>query len=134
MFKTKSASIMKIIFVSLIALTLAACATGSAIVVNEQRAPIDPGQVKLYLAPPANYEVIGVVKASSVMGMTDQQSQDYAVEELKNQAAKIGANGVLLGATDQNSTTRFGGLNTGYAYTYQVREQIVSGQAILVSD
>ena len=68
-----------------------ACATGSgtALVTGDKRTPLDPGLVNLYLEAPANYEVIGLVSASSDAGWTEQDSQDYAVQELKNQAAKL---------------------------------------------
>jgi hypothetical protein len=89
----------KTVLVSLLAFSLAACATGSAIVTGTKRPPLNPGQVKLYAEPPAKYEAIGVVSAASGSGFTAQGSEDYAVQELKNQAAKLGANGVLLEAT-----------------------------------
>jgi hypothetical protein len=87
------------IHVLVLALSLAACATGSAIVTGTKRPPLDPSQVKLYAEPPAKYEAIGVVSAASGAGFTAQGSEDYAVHELKNQAAKLGANGILLEAT-----------------------------------
>jgi hypothetical protein len=91
----------KSLLVSLLALSLAACAHGSAIVTGAKRTPLDPGQVRLYAEAPAHYEVIGIVNASSGAGWTKQGSEDYAVQELKNQAAKLGANGVLVEATGE---------------------------------
>ena len=81
-----------------LASAVAACATGSSVVTGATRTAIAPSSVQLYPQPPAEYEVIGVVKASSKSGWTEQGSMDYAVEELKKQAAAIGANGVLLKA------------------------------------
>jgi hypothetical protein len=52
--------------------------------------------VQLYSKAPAQFEVIGVVRASSEWGLTQQGSTDYAVDELKKQAAALGANGLLL--------------------------------------
>jgi hypothetical protein len=56
---------------------------------------------------------------------------------LKNQAAKVGANGVLLGATAQKTTTVVGGgYNYGGGYTpvyaIPVESETVSGHAIYV--
>ena len=51
---------------------LTACASGSAIVTGTTRDPIDPSQVTLYLEPPEAYESIGIVKASSDAGWTEQ--------------------------------------------------------------
>ena len=61
-----------------------------------KRQPLDPSMVRMFSKPPTEYEVIGVVKASSEMGITEQLSMDYAVEELKKQAAAIGANGLVI--------------------------------------
>ena len=62
----------KNVFIYLISLLLAGCASGSSIVVGEVRDPIGPNEVKLYLEAPANYEVIGIVNASSGAGWTEQ--------------------------------------------------------------
>ncbi len=121
-------------FVSILLLLLVGCATGSSIVVGELKDPIDPSKVKLYLELPENYEVIGIVKASSDAGWTEQDSVNYAVEELKNQAAKLGANGVFIETTGETTSTIIGGQGTGYLYAIPVSEQSVSGKAIYVSE
>jgi len=126
--------ISKNIVVYLLLFFLSGCASGSAIVVGEVRDPIDPKQVKLYLEAPANFEVIGIVKASSDAGWTEQDSIDYAVQELKNQAAKLGANGVLIETTGEHTSTVVGGYSTGYLYAIPVTEQNVSGKAIFVNE
>jgi hypothetical protein len=79
-----------------LAVCLAGCATGSAIVTGAAKAPIAPEQVTLYLEPPAEFEPIGLLNASSPMSFSKQETVNMAVKELKAQAAKIGANGVLL--------------------------------------
>jgi hypothetical protein len=111
----------KSMLVSLLASSLAGCLSGSAIVTGSTRTPLDPGQVKVYAEAPAKYEVIGLVTATCDGDWTVQGSQDWAVKELKNQAAKLGANGVVLepmGGRDKN----FGIGKT------------VSGKAVFVSD
>ena len=113
-------------------LILTACASGSSIVTGKTRTSIDPSQVILYLEPPEKYEVIGIVKASSDSGWTEQDSQDYAVEELKNQAAKLGANGVILTTAGENTSTVVGTYSTGMVYAIPVTSQTVSGKAIYV--
>jgi hypothetical protein len=111
---------------------VAACASGSSIVVGEVREPITPDQVRLYLEAPSNYEVIGIVNASSDAGWTEQGSVDYAVEELKNRAAKICANGVLLGSTGEQTSSVIGGYGTGFLYAVPVTAKTASGRAIFV--
>jgi hypothetical protein len=117
----------------LILILLGGCATGSSIVVGEIRPAIEPSQVKIFLEPPEAYETIGIVKASSDAGWTEQDSVNYAVEELKEQAAKLGANGVLIETTGQDSSTIIGGQGTGYLYAIPVIEQSVTGKAIYIS-
>jgi len=105
-------------------LAIAACASGSTIVTGTTRTPIAPEQVRLYLEPPAAFEVIGLVSASSNSGWTEQDSVDYAIEELKRQAAKLGANGVLVVSSGNTTTDVFG----GYAKTVQGKAIFVQGQ------
>ena len=40
------------------------------------------------------------MKASSDAGLTQHDGLDYAVEELKKQAARVGANGVVITGSD----------------------------------
>ena len=96
------------------------------------RAPIDYGQVRIYLEPPAEFEVIGLVSASSDSGWTEQGSVNYAIDELKKQAAKLGANGVLLVSSGEKTTTVVGGHGTGYLYAVPVTAKTVQGKAIFI--
>lgn len=122
------------IAIYLCALILAGCASGSAIVTGVKRPPLIPDQVQLYLEPPSSYDIIGLVNASSDAGWTEQGSQDYAVQELKKQAAKLGANGVLLETTGERTSTAVGGYGTGYFYAIPVTAKTVSGKAIYVAE
>jgi hypothetical protein len=78
---------------------MSGCASGSAIVTGTTRPAVTPDVVKIYMDPPAEYVTIGLVRASSSSGFTQQGDLDYAVKELKRRAAKMGANGVLLSST-----------------------------------
>ena len=116
---------------------LTACASGSAVVTGTKRPPISPSEVQLYTRAPADYEVIGIVKASSEMGWTEQGSIDYAVEELKKQAAAIGANGVLLTVVGERGGTSYGtyvpnASGGGFFVGGGDVAQTVSGEAIYV--
>jgi hypothetical protein len=85
-------------------------------------------QVKIYLDLPPKYETIGIVNASSDAGWTEQGSMDYAIAELKEQAAKMGANGVLLQATGEKTT----GVMFGDTYAIPVTAKTIRGEAIFV--
>jgi hypothetical protein len=113
------------IFLPIVVLAITACASGSAIVTGTKRMPITSEHVTLYLEPPIDYEVIGLVSASSDAGWTEQATVDYAVEELKKQAAKLGANGLLL-LSSGDTTTVVGG--------HSVSGKTVQGKAIFVKE
>jgi hypothetical protein len=123
---------MKTLISLLIILSLSACASGSAIVTGYTRQPIEFNLVKLYLEEPTQFEVIGIVNASSDAGFTEQGSMDYAIEELKKQAAKLGANGVLLTTTGQTQSTSVGSYGNGLIFSIPTTTKTVSGKAIYV--
>ena len=91
------------VFIALL-LTIIGCATGSSTVTGTARSTIDPNVVKLYLEPPQEYEIIGIVESSSDVEIFSQAARDRTIEELKVQAAKIGANGVLITGTDSQGS------------------------------
>lgn len=72
------------------------CASDPTIVTGTKRAPIPPEQVTLYFMQPAEFEVIAKVSASSGTRWSEERSVEYALKELKKQAANLGANGLLL--------------------------------------
>ena len=94
------------------------CSTGSSIVTGQKRAAINPTEVKVYLEPPAQFETIGLVEASDEVAFSTQASQDRVVKELKVQAAKLGANGVLIISTDSKSG--------------EINKKVAQGKAIFV--
>lgn len=77
---------------------LAACASGSSILVGTPRPAIDPGLVRIYTSPPRKYEEVAVIEASSrnSLAFGAQAQTDKVIERLKAAAAALGANGVLL--------------------------------------
>jgi len=112
-------NIKMIIILSVLAVFLFSCATGSVIITGTRRPAIDPSEVRILLNPPSEYETIGIVEASSDVEFSRQSAQDRVMEELKKQAAKIGANGVLLINTGERTS---GGAFVGGVF--------VTGQAI----
>jgi PDZ domain len=76
---------------------LTACVS-SHIVVGTVRPPISPAQVQVYLRPPVTFEEVAILNTSSKnsLKLTAQGRTDVVIERLKEEAAKLGANGVLL--------------------------------------
>ncbi len=103
----------------IVTLFLAACATSSHVIVGTTRPPISPDQVRLYFTPPARFEEVAILDSSSKnsWAVTDQGKMDKAIQRLKEEAAKLGANGVLLrGAGDQYGGSVTTGTATAVAY------------------
>ena len=76
-----------------------ACVSSRAVLVGEVRPAISPDLVNLYLEPPAsNYREIANLTASSrgSFALTALGKTDKVIERLKRQAARLGANGILL--------------------------------------
>jgi hypothetical protein len=83
---------------SLALLLITGCASSSSRVVGQARPPISPEQVRIYQAAPPRYEEIATLDASSAVRFFhgSRQTDDEAVQRLKEEAAKVGANGILL--------------------------------------
>jgi len=90
----------------------AGCAT-SHVMIGKARPPISPEQVRIYPRPPDSpYEEIARLDTSSQgsFSFTARGKTDAVIKRLKAEAAKLGANGVLLeGIGDQAS----GSIGTG---------------------
>ena len=73
------------------------CAAASAVVTNPHPRISDPGSVQLlYAAPDQPYEVVGTISSEGRAGWTKQGRMDRAIRKIKERAAKIGANAVIL--------------------------------------
>jgi hypothetical protein len=114
--------------------------------VGTARPAISPDQVKVYLHPPASYEEIAIVDASSRghISFTDQQKMNTVMNRLKEEAASVGANGLLLegvgdvqagsvgtgfGTATANGNTAYG---TGFGVSAGVFQKTGKGLAIYV--
>lgn len=89
---------------------LSACAT-SHMLVGQPRPPIDVSQVRVYHAPPpGGYEQIAVIEtASGPVTYGEQNKLNAVLNNLRQEAAKLGANGVLL----QGTADGYGGTSVG---------------------
>jgi hypothetical protein len=94
-----------------LAFVLAACAPSSHIVVGTVRPAIPPSEVKIYLQPPPAFEEIAVLNASadSMFGTGGQSTVDKVIQRLKEEAAKLGANGIILEGMSDQQTGAVGG-------------------------
>ncbi len=113
---------------------ISGCTTGSAIVTGQERSPIDPAAVTLYAEPPAHYEEVGIVEAITDVEFSAEAAHERVFAELKKQAAKIGANGVIDWEVDDVwGTTKIYNSVTGQFTDWPQLRKIVNGTAIYVS-
>lgn len=75
---------------------------GSSIVTGIARDPIPVSQVRIYRVAPENYEEIAMVSSSAGHDFKSNSALiETAIQKLKEEAAKVGANGVLLSNIDE---------------------------------
>jgi hypothetical protein len=92
-----------------LALALVGCTIvdGSGVLTGIKRSPITAEKVRLYRAPPAKFEEIGIVFASAGHDFRSNSGiMQTAVDRLKEEAAKLGANGVLLTELKERDAAR----------------------------
>lgn len=77
-------------------LLITGCAGTQKVMLGQARAPIDPAQVQIYSVPPVGSTEIAQLESTSAVGFGTQGQTDAAVARLKQEAAKLGANGVVL--------------------------------------
>ena len=85
---------------------------GSRIVVGPARPAIAEESVKIYFRPPARYEEIALLNATSKNAFaSDQSLTDSVLRRMKRDAARLGANGVLLQGV---GSQQIGSVGQGY--------------------
>jgi uncharacterized protein YbjQ (UPF0145 family) len=74
----------------------AGCTTGTHKTTGSLGPVVAPTLVTVYYSRPANAQTIGQVSSQSFGGMTYRDASADAMNEIKVQAGKLGANGVLI--------------------------------------
>ncbi len=75
---------------------LGGCASTDKLMLGEARAPIDPSEVRVYRAPPPGAIEIAEIDASSAIGFGTKGQDAAVMDRLRQEAAALGANGLLL--------------------------------------
>ena len=93
---TKSVVFMALM-VSLLGVGGCAVTHETSVLIGKARPRTVPEQVKLYTKAPAKYEEIAIISADAAHDFMNKQSLlNKSVANLKAEAAKVGANGILL--------------------------------------
>lgn len=95
---------MRRLLIATLVLALAGCASTHHVMLGQARPAIDPAQVKVYQVPPKKYEEIARLDASSAVGFGTQGQINAAIDRLAREAAKLGANGVILLGVDKSGS------------------------------
>jgi hypothetical protein len=87
----------------------AACAP-TQILTGAARTPIDPAEVVIYSMAPPSFEPVAVICASSrsLIAAGGAGAIDRVVQRLKEHAAKLGANGLILDDFDDQESLSLG--------------------------
>ena len=125
--------------VILIVMFFIGCVPVSHIIVGDTREPIHPSNVEIYLDYPEQYEKIALIDAGSNFAFKDpvilfdwQSKMDKATERLKIEAAKLGANGILIINTDNKIYQSTNSDGKGSSSSSSHTEKFVKAIAIYV--
>jgi hypothetical protein len=112
------------------------CSTGSHVATGEQQPEetAKPVEVRLYHTPPKQYQELGLVSAESVGWWSAQGETEKGIARLKKEAAKLGANGVILTNRGTKNNGSAGQINpqTGTYVTANATSSTFEGIAIRV--
>ena len=99
--------------VALSAVLLAGCASTSRLMISPARPALSPEQVHVYMEPPSGrYVEIALLETSSgPLTYGEQNKTNAVIEKLRTEAARLGANGLLL--QGMASSFRGGRVNLG---------------------
>lgn len=93
---------MKNTIILIVALALSAISgctimDGNAIVTGNIRPAISPDKVRIYRTAPDSFEEVAIVSASAGHDFKkNSELMNEAIQRLKEEAAKVGANGIIL--------------------------------------
>lgn len=88
--------------------------------VGTARSPTDSSTVQIFHTPPAKHEQIALVQSDNLgtSGYTQEGRVNSAMKRLRENAARLGANGIILkGVEDAGGTTMVSGYSANGVYT-----------------
>jgi hypothetical protein len=115
-------ALRQFLLTSVVLALLCGCGSTHVIMVGAPRAAITPDAVRIYYSPPRHFQRIAIINSSSgpSWAFTTPSQTAQAVTKIKEEAAKLGANGVLMEALGTSSSGNLGigvgGENVGYGH------------------
>lgn len=100
---------------TVLALFLVACSSNSQLITGTARPPIDPSQVRVYFSPPPGgfEEIAQLETASGSFTYGEQNKMNSVIAHLREEAAKLGANGVLFVGSENSYGNSSVGVGAG---------------------
>jgi hypothetical protein len=123
---------LRVLLVSCLCIFSSACTImkTSNVMVGEKRPPLNITEVKLYTTPPAKYVEIAILSVDAGHDFKpDQTVMDEAVERVKQEAAALGANGVIITSLGEKGSGSSVGVGTG---TSMINGGVVTSNALMV--
>ena len=130
----------------LMAAALVGCAASSVRITGPVRAAISPEVVRIYTFAPAHFEEIAVLNASRrTFTAGGEKAIDKVIEEMQAEAAKLGANGLLLEdfsdaqsltlgtGVGSDTYTHNGSISLGVAGAIGMVKKTAKGRAIFIA-
>lgn len=95
---------------SVMALLLCSCGSTHTIMVGQRHPATTPDLVRVYYTAPRHFERIAIINSASGPSwlFTTRGQLDDAIAKLKEAAARLGANGILIEATGTSSSGNLG--------------------------
>jgi len=134
------------LILALLTSTLIGCATSSQVLTGAPRAPISAAAVRVYTQAPERFEAIADLSASrkSVSSAGGERASAKMIETMREQAAELGANGLLLEDLSDSDPIAIGtgvgsqtythnaSINVGVGGSLGVVKKIAKARAIFV--
>ena len=107
---------------------LAGCASSSTQLVGNARPALNPADVRVYRTAPPRYQEIAVLDATSGARLFhgSAEGEAEAIQRLKEEAAKVGANGVIITLLGDRSSGAIG-VGVGGGGVSASRRRVVAG-------
>jgi hypothetical protein len=103
---------LRLLSITMFISLLCGFASAGTIIVGEVRPAINPDRVKVYWDAPRKYDRIAIITKGSGGSwvFSDSNEVDTAIARIRTEAAKLGANGIILTAIENHSG---GGVSIG---------------------
>jgi hypothetical protein len=100
--RERTSSQMRILRTLCLAAFWCGCATNH-LVIGKTYPPVNPQSVQIFTKPPAHYVVVAEINSDSSgsFKVSAQGKQNAAIERIRRDAAKLGANGIILKGLEQ---------------------------------